>query len=183
MEKDIERLMDYRIVITGPESTGKSVLTEKLAVYFGARSVPEYAREYIAGLDRPYTKRDLMDIAREQISQFREKKYATGMVIYDTGLIITKVWLELVFNADTEWITREIRTAEADLYLLCAPDIPWIPDPLRENGGEMRNRLFEIYKSNLETFELPYRIIRGEGEDRFRNAIFAIEELIKKLSS
>lgn len=175
--------MDYRIVITGPESTGKSILTEKLAAHFGARAVPEYAREYIAGLDRPYTKKDVIDIAREQINQFREKKHAMGMVFYDTGLIITKVWLELVFKADTEWIASAIRTAETDLYLLCAPDIPWIPDPLRENGGEMRNRLFEIYKSNLESFELPYRIIRGEGEDRFRNAIFAIEELINKQSS
>jgi nicotinamide riboside kinase len=175
--------MDFRIVISGPESTGKSVLTEKLTGHFGGRAVPEYARGYIAGLGRPYTERDVEVIARKQIVQFKESKYPNEIVFFDTGLIITKVWLELVFKADTDWIAREIRTVETDLYLLCAPDIPWIPDPLRENGGEMRYRLFEIYKSNLETFELPYRIIRGEGEDRFRNAIFAVKDLINKASS
>ncbi len=178
MEKDLEVEMDLRIVITGPESTGKSVLAEMLAAYFGGKVEPEYARKYVADLGRPYKKSDVITIALEQIRQFRESKQSAGTVFFDTGLIITKVWLELVFEADTGWISREIMNAGIDLYLLCAPDIPWIPDPLRENGGEMRDRLFEIYKSNLELFHLQYRIITGTGEERNRNAIFAVKEFL-----
>lgn len=169
--------MVYRIVITGPESTGKSVLNERLASHFKGVAVPEYAREHIAALDRPYTENDVLSIARKQIDQFEKSRGVSDPVFFDTGLIITKVWLELVFKSKTEWIDQAIKTAGIDLYLLCAPDIPWVPDPLRENGGEMRDVLFNIYRKHLEAFHLPYRIIEGTGEDRIRNAIFAIEEI------
>jgi nicotinamide riboside kinase len=169
--------MGYRIVITGPESTGKSFLCERLASHFKGIAVPEYAREYISGLNRTYTENDVLSIARSQIDQLQMSREVFESVFFDTGLIITKVWLEVVFNSKREWIDQAIKSAAIDLYLLCAPDIPWIPDPLRENGGEMRDILFDMYRTHLEAFELPYRIIVGSGEERIRNAIFAIEEI------
>ena len=182
METINEKLMAFRIVITGPESTGKSVLNERLASHFKGVAFPEYAREHIAGLNRPYTENDVLTIARKQIDQFEKSKGVSDSVFFDTGLIITKVWLEIVFNSKTEWIGQAIKSAEIDLYLLCAPDIPWAPDPLRENGGEMRETLFNIYRKYLEAFHLPYRIILGTGEERIRNAIFAVEK-IKKMKT
>ncbi|MEX0981736.1 MAG: ATP-binding protein [Bacteroidales bacterium] len=164
-----------RIVITGPESTGKSELTEKLAIHFGGIAVPEYARDFISALNRPYNECDVLAICRKQIEQISENRREANLVFFDTGLIITKVWLEMVFNIKPQWIDQAIKSAEIDLYLLCAPDIPWIPDPLRENGGTMREVLFELYKKNLKSYDLPYTIIEGKGEDRSRNAIFAIE--------
>jgi nicotinamide riboside kinase len=172
-----EMLMACRIVITGPESTGKSVLNEKLASHFKGVAFPEYAREYIAGLNRPYTKNDVLFIARQQINQFEKSRGISDPLFFDTGLIITKVWLKIVFNSEAIWIDQAIKSAGIDVYLLCAPDIPWIPDSLRENGGEMRNVLFNIYRKHLDAFHLPYRIIEGTGEERLRNAIFAIEEI------
>jgi nicotinamide riboside kinase len=172
-----EALMAYRIVITGPESTGKSLLCERLASHFKGIAVPEYARDYISGLHRTYTEDDVLSIARNQIEQFKKSRVISDPVFFDTGLIITKVWLEVVFNSKSEWIDHAIKTAAIDLHLLCAPDIPWVPDPLRENGGEMRNLLFDMYRKYLDAFKLPYRIIVGTGEERIRNAIFAIKEI------
>jgi len=57
---------------------------------------------------------------------------------------------------------------------LCKPDIPWEPDPLRENGGEVREKLYEIYKAELVQRNLPFVEIRGEGGERLQNAIDAI---------
>ena len=179
MEPFNKGLILNRIVITGPESTGKSELTEKLANHFGGIAVPEYARDFISALDRPYNVCDVFAICRKQIEQISEKRREADTVFFDTGLVITKVWLEMVFNLKPQWIDQAIRSAEIDLYLLCAPDIPWIPDPLRENGGKMREVLFELYKKYLEAHDLPYTIIEGEGEDRSRNAIFAVENKLK----
>jgi nicotinamide riboside kinase len=167
-----------RFVLTGPESTGKSLLADQLARHFGGNCIGEYAREYIAGINRPYTEADVIEIARIQYSQYNENAGTDAPVFFDTWLIITKIWLEVVFGSSYDWIDDVIRDSSIDLYLLCYPDIPWEPDPLRENGGPMRDRLYGMYKSTLDTFALPYRIIRGSGDERRNNAIFAVQEYI-----
>ena len=84
----------------------------------------------------------------------------------------------MVFDASYDWIDDALRQSSIDLYLLCYPDIPWEPDPLRENGGPMRKRLYGMYKSTLVDYGIPYRIIRGNGDERINNAIFAVQEHI-----
>ncbi len=169
-----------RIVVTGPESTGKSLLTRLLAIHFNGIAVPEYAREYISGLQRPYTKEDILHIAHHQAVQFQAYKEEGRIVFFDTGLIITRVWLEVVYNTAAEWIDDYLIESRPDLYLLCYPDIPWVADPLRENGGEMRNKLYDKYRQIIEAFELPYVVIKGEGENRVNNAIFAVDRVFKR---
>jgi nicotinamide riboside kinase len=168
-----------RFVLTGPESTGKSLLADALAGHFSGISIPEYARDYIAGLNRPYTAEDVLEIARVQYEQYTESMGQRVPVFFDTWLIITRIWLEVVYGTSFDWINKSLRESNIDLYLLCYPDIPWEPDPLREHGGEMRNRLYEMYLATLEEYGLPYRIIRGSGQDRINNAIFAVKEFIK----
>ena len=88
------------IVVTGPESTGKTTLTEALALQLNATWIPEYARSYIEKLQRPYHYQDLENIAQHQIHQ--EKKYSkianNGILLMDTWLIVTKVWFEVVYG-------------------------------------------------------------------------------------
>ena len=156
MEPFIKGLILNRIVITGPESTGKSELTEKLANHFGGIAVPEYARDFISSLERPYKNPMSMLFVESKSNRLARIESMRDPIFFDTGLIITKIWLEMVFNFKP-WMDRSgYKISEIDLYLLCAPDIPWIPDPLRENGGAMREVLFELYKKNLEAYNLPY---------------------------
>lgn len=168
-----------RVVLTGPESTGKSMLTRSLADHFGGIAFPEYAREYIERLKRPYTEEDVLTIARYQAGQFATPGNTGRPFFFDTGLIITKVWLTVVYQASYDWIDKALENAGIDLYLLCYPDLPWEPDPLRENGGEMRFRLYEQYREELETFGFPYHIVKGQGEERLNNAIFAVDQILK----
>mgnify|MGYP001055813898 CR=1 FL=1 len=165
------------IVITGAESTGKSVLTQRLGEHFNSPYYPEYAREYLELKGPSYSMADVEQIARVQKAQMDEAvKREAPFLFFDTWLIITKVWMEIVFGSVPAWIPEEISRAPVDLFLLCANDIPWLPDPLRENGGEMRQRLFEIYRSNLEQYNFKYRIIKGKGDDRFNHALQIIRE-------
>lgn len=167
-----------RIVVTGPESTGKTELAQALAERLNTVWIPEYARQYVENLDRPYDYDDVIRIAQHQVTQEIEYalKIGKGIIIFDTWLIITKVWLDLVFGKCPDWISDHIRSSKIDLFLVCDTDLPWIADPVRENGGEKRNELFQLYCDEIRTFGFKYEIVSGFGEARTENALIALSK-------
>ena len=166
-----------RIVVTGPESTGKTTLAKQLAEYYHGQYIQEYAREFIEKLPHPYTYEDVEDIAKVQIEQFKETQNSPDRVfIFDTWLIITKVWFDWVFKKAPPWIEGQIRSFPMDLFLLCQPDIPWEADRVRENGGTNRIKLFEQYRKELIYYGFKFVEISGIGEERLTNAIAAIRK-------
>lgn len=167
------------IVITGPESTGKSTLARDLAKHYNTIHIPEYAREYIENLSRPYEYSDLEIIAKRQVQDLKDSiDKANGFLFLDTYLIITKVWFDVVYDECPDWIIDEIENCNVDLFLVCDTSLPWEPDKVRENGGEMREILFERYINELEAFNLPYKIATGIGEERIRSAIQHIQTIL-----
>ncbi len=180
MEKGVKKQIK-RIVLIGAESTGKTELSEFLSGKYNTVSVPEYAREYIENLKRPYIYDDVEHIANKQIELENEYyQKADKILFYDTYLIITKIWFKLVFNKVPDWINKKIKNSNIDLFLLCNNDIPWIPDFVRENGGEMREELFEIYKEELNKLGFNYKIVKGKGDDRFTNAFKHVNEFLNQ---
>jgi len=168
-----------KIAILGPESTGKTVLAEQLAVYFQSEWVPEYAREYIEKLTSPYEYDDICNIANKQIEKEKEVDNQTSLaeyVFFDTELIITKVWFLYRFNKVPDFLTEQLNSGFFDLYLLCSPDLPWEPDPVREHG-EDREFFFNWYKREIEQTGKPYVIVDGFGNQRFKNAIHGLNNL------
>jgi len=168
-----------KIAILGPESTGKTILARQLADYFEAPWVPEYAREYVEHLTVPYTYDDICTIARKQIEQELEitnQPSTTQYVFFDTELIITKVWFSYRFGQVPDFVTEQLNTGFFDLYLLCLPDLPWEPDPVREHG-EDREFFFNWYKKEIEQTGKPYVIVNGIGNQRFQNALKGLNML------
>jgi len=161
-----------KIVITGPESTGKTTLIDYLSEKFSMPYYYEFAREYIENLNREYTFEDVENIAKKQISILKKSNYSVNekCVFFDTGLIITKVWFQEVFNRVPFYVEEAIKEIKIDLYLLCYPDIKWVPDAVRENGGEKRLSLFNKYKEELEKNSFKYLIIKGYERERFLSA-------------
>ncbi|MBT3207872.1 MAG: ATP-binding protein [Bacteroidetes bacterium] len=166
-----------RIVITGPESTGKTLLSKQLAEHFKTDWIPEYAREYVENLDRAYTFEDVEKIAKKQIETDKQIfKKTNDLVFIDTWLIITKVWFTEVYKNVPDWIHEHIISSKIDLFLLCKPDIEWAEDPLRENKNK-RDYLFQKYKAELDFYKFKYEIVSGTGKNRFLNALKLIEKI------
>lgn len=180
MEKGITKAIK-RIVIIGPESTGKTELAQFLANHFNTVYVPEYAREYVESLNRHYNYTDVENIAYKQLDL--EEEYsdkANDVLFYDTFLIITKVWFQVVYKKQPEWLEKNIKNSSIDLYLLCDTELPWVKDTVRENGGEMREKLFDIYKNELENYDFNYDIVTGIGDERFQNALNIVNKFLEK---
>ena len=149
--------MGYRVGIIGPECTGKSTLARYLANRYHGVLVPEYAREYMENLNRPYTIEDVETIARHQIEQLQDLK--DGLYFFDTELIITKVWFEHKYGFCPEWLVKAIHDYPMDTYLLTYPDMKWQPDPVRENPA-IRLELFERYEHEVQALDIPYYIVK-----------------------
>lgn len=167
-----------RIAVIGPECTGKSVLSQKLAQHFRTTWVPEYARHYLEELGRPYTQEDLKAIALGQISMEDEHAlHANRVLICDTNLYVIKIWSEFKYGSCDPWILEQIRKRHYDLYLLTDVDIPWEYDPQREHPHS-REALYDIYKKELLAQSVPFLEISGSGEERTRFAVEGIEKLL-----
>lgn len=164
-----------RIAVTGPESTGKTTLAMQLADIFKGQYIPEFAREYVEKLPRHYTYEDVEAIAHRQIEQYRATETNTEkLFIFDTWLIITKVWFDWVFQKTPDWLDQKIRECPIDLFLLCLPDLPWQPDPVRENGGENRLKLLDLYRDELHHYGFNFVEIGGVGDQRLQSALHVL---------
>jgi NadR type nicotinamide-nucleotide adenylyltransferase len=165
-----------RISITGPESTGKSWLAQRLAEYYHTSWVPEFSREYLAEIHRPYDYDDILAIAQKQ---FERENAATGtnILFCDTDFCVTSIWCNVKYGKCHEWITEQLRENHYDLYLLCDIDLPWEYDPLREHP-EMRSQLFNMYLDVMQKNSFNYRVVRGMDETRLNNAIGFIDECL-----
>jgi NadR type nicotinamide-nucleotide adenylyltransferase len=170
-----------KIVIIGPESTGKSTLTRGLAEKFGEPWVEEYAREYLENLGRPYNYGDLLKIAQGQIALEKQKlKAAARLLFCDTDLNVIRVWSDHKFNKTHPWIVKQIKERTYDLYFLTAIDIPWQEDPLREHPDpEMRQYFFDIYHQLLTASKTPFFVISGNPEQRLDQAVKHVEDFLK----
>ncbi|MBS1667589.1 MAG: ATP-binding protein [Bacteroidetes bacterium] len=186
-----------KIVIIGPESTGKSTLCELLAQYYQTQWVPEFAREYLLRHGKDYSFEDLLTIAKGQLaledkicaafptfnpqlpptnSQFPIPK---NPIFIDTDMYVMKVWCEFVFGKCHQWIINEIAKRKYDLYLLCNTDLPWVKDELREYPDfETRGKLFRIYKDILVNQSTPWVEISGNPDERMKMALEAVGRLI-----
>lgn len=170
-----------KVVITGPESTGKSELTRFLAAHYGCPFALEYAREYLEARDGDYRFEDLAEIARGQIAAEEvatEEARAQGApyVFLDTDLITLKIWSEYKYSRCDAYISEQIRVRHYDLYLLCNTDLPWQPDPLREHPNH-RQELMEIHTQTLVQLQKPFVLISGQGHVRLKNAVETVAEV------
>ncbi|GAB3007840.1 hypothetical protein GCM10027051_04960 [Niabella terrae] len=181
--------MIKKIVIIGPESTGKSTLAGQLAAHYQTQWCAEYARQYLLENGTDYSFEDLAEIARGQLAL--EDRYTAAtlagngppLLIIDTDMYVMKVWCEFVFGRCHPFILEEIVRRPYDLYLLCNTDLPWTRDELREYPDlKTRETLFKIYKDLLINQATPWVEIKGREQQRLKTATEAVDRLLNRRS-
>ncbi|MTB53538.1 AAA family ATPase [Lewinella sp. W8] len=162
-----------RILITGPESSGKSTLARTLAWATDGRYVEEVARKYLNQRNGQYAEADLLDIWRAQMAaQAAAEAEGPNYLFFDTGPEVLEIWAKVKFGRCDPRIVRSRQRQSYDLVLLCSPDLPWEPDPLREAPDtETRWDLFEAYQKIIGS----HRVIAGA--QRVAQALAAVRAM------
>lgn len=172
-----------KVVLYGPESSGKTTLAIELSNYYKVDWVPEYAREFLQNIwdteGRICEPRDILPIAVGQMKS--ENKYAKNsksLLICDTNLFETMVYSKYYYGGKCDPILEKYALSNYyDLYLLTDTDIPWEKDDLRDKPNE-RNESFLIFKNELIQNNIPFVVINGTREERLKKAITYINNII-----
>jgi nicotinamide riboside kinase len=163
-------------VLTGPESAGKSTLTQALAEHFAAPWVTEFARQYLHDqlqASANYQPSDLLHIAAQQQLAEGTLQGKAPFKFADTDLQVIYIWWQERFGPVPRVLSQAYARQSPRHYLLCEPDVAWAPDPLRENATD-RARLFQGYEADLQRRGLAYSIVRGDGQARLDYALEAV---------
>ena len=174
-----------KIVLFGPESTGKTTLANQLAYHYQTVWAPEYAREYLQ--EKWNNKRqvceheDLLPIALGQMKlENKLAKRADKVLICDTDLLETKVYsaeyYDGIVDSDLEAAAEK---NQYDIYLLTYIDIPWKLDSIRDRPGQREN-MFNAFENALKKYDRPYVILKGDEATRLKKAIEVIDNVIAK---
>lgn len=166
-----------KVCIYGPESVGKTTLTQQLARHFQTSFVHEAARDVISSND--FEMETLIEIGRRQTALVAQRLQTADKVLFcDTDVITTQIYSQHYFG----YVPDELKALEKeityDLYLLLNIDTPWVPDSLRDLGHR-RAEMFAVFKSELEKRQLPYVLIEGTWDERFTIAKKKVEEILR----
>jgi nicotinamide riboside kinase len=160
-----------RIAFTGPESSGKTTMATWCAQEFSLTYIDEYARTYLAD-QIEYRQEDLDIMASKQV-----ELWPNHGLIADTEMHVFQIWSQVKYAEVSPMISELLKQQHFDHYFLCAPDIPWEADPLRENPLD-REMLFGLYRDQLEKFGRSYSILTGNLEKRQELIKVSISELL-----
>ena len=174
-----------KVVLFGPESTGKTTLSRQLALHYNSVWVPEYAREYLQNKwdneRKTCEPEDLLPIAEGQIKlENKLAKKADTVLICDTDLLETKVYSEAYYlGACNPVLEKYALENNYDLYFLTYIDTPWEADDLRDKPHE-RQRMFKVFEKALIDNRKPYVLLKGDKNERLKKAIKHIDKLLKR---
>jgi NadR type nicotinamide-nucleotide adenylyltransferase len=167
-----------KIAVVGPESTGKSTISQQLALHYDTVWVPEYARGYCEKLVAECNWEDEINMFRGQLELEKQMaSQANGILICDTTFITVKIWSDHMFGRTPQEVLDKLPLHKYDFYLLMDIDLPWEEDPLRD-FPHMREHFMEVWHKELKALNATYCLISGSGEGRLQNAIEAVDSYL-----
>ena len=172
-----------RIALLGAESTGKTTLSHGLAQRLAERghsveTVGEVLREWCVREGRTPRPHEQLPIAQEQERRVDAAAQRARIVIADTTALMVAIYSAMLFDDGTLYRFALERQRGYDLTLVTGLDIPWVADGLQRDGPHVREPVDALVREALSKAGVPYRVVYGSGEDRVRNALAPILELL-----
>ena len=186
MEKNLKQANSdcTKVVLFGPESSGKTTLSRELSKYYNTLWVEEFARKYLQKKWDNEKKicelSDIIPIAEGQIKLENEFSIKSSNLLFcDTDILETKIYSETYFNGFCDPVLEKYAIENKyNLYILTDIDTPWIKDDLRDRPNN-RKEMFLAFKESLIKYNRPYIQVSGDLKTRMKIAITEIDKLLK----
>tara|TARA_B100001175_G_scaffold126665_2_gene107773 strand:+ start:8155 stop:8715 length:561 start_codon:yes stop_codon:yes gene_type:complete len=186
MEKNLKQANSdcIKVVLFGPESSGKTTLSRELSKYYNTLWVEEFARKYLQKKWDNEKKicelSDIIPIAEGQIKLENEFSIKSSNLLFcDTDILETKIYSETYFNGFCDPVLEKYAIENKyNLYILTDIDTPWIKDDLRDRPNN-RKEMFLAFKESLIKYNRPFIQVSGDLKTRMEIAITEIDKLLK----
>ncbi len=168
--------MTWRVVVTGPECTGKTTLARAISARLGAPWIPEVSRAYAEARGGVLSAADVEPIATTTRDALRQATEAgPPVLVADTDLVSTVVYARAYYGSCPAWVEEECTGQLGDLYLLCAPDLPWVADGVRDRpAASDRAAMHETFAEALRVLGARVVPVSGMGDARSARALEAV---------
>ncbi|MDX3774841.1 multifunctional transcriptional regulator/nicotinamide-nucleotide adenylyltransferase/ribosylnicotinamide kinase NadR [Chromatiaceae bacterium AAb-1] len=177
-----------KVLITGPESCGKTTLTRKLAKVYCTSWSEELGRDYqdevVAGNGDLFNLEDFNRIAHLQYEQdLQAQRTANKVCFFDTDAVVTAFFSQIFMGEVASRIESFIDPDKYDLIIALKPTVPWVADGMRELGDPATRQLsFEQLMSLYQHygFEQSKFLIVDSPDyyQRLETCIAAVEQLL-----
>lgn len=165
-----------KICVYGPESTGKSTLTRRLAQRYHTAFVPEVAREMLITND--FTVDDIIAIGLAHDQRIEQQSAIANRLLFcDTDVITTQIYSRHYLGVVPDILYALERKTTYALYILLDIDVPWIADGLRDLGHR-RDEMLQVFRQELDQRGIPYLTVSGDFERRERVVVEAVDALL-----
>lgn len=176
-----------KVLLIGAESTGKSTLSQNLALHFNTNYMEEAGREISerSGTDMLMLPSDFTDILlTHKMREIELVKSSNKILFEDTDCLITKFFLDFLDGKDKE---NNTVLADAiaglnsyDLILYCEPDVKFVQDGDRsEVIAADREKYGNIIKELYRSHGFEFVSLSGDYGQRYEKAVKMVEELLK----
>lgn len=174
-------------LITGPESTGKSTLTERLAQHFNTIGVQEYARQWIDNHNGEWEFKDLDTFAQVQMDHiYWAKRRANKVFFTDTNQIATEIFSKAYFDMVSPNVRGKVRfhsKDNIDFAFLMDVDCPWVDDGQRDFPDQaVRQFMLSEHERYLKDLGIPYMTLSGSWDEKFNKAVAHVEHVLATTS-
>lgn len=168
-----------RVVVYGPESTGKSTLTRNLARHYDTVFVSEYARGYLDHKGAVCEPRDIIPIARGHLAAEEAlARQANRVLFIDTDSVTTALYSDWYYGRVPDEVAELAARRRHDLHLLLDVDVPWVADPQRDQPHR-REELRDRFHRELVERGWPFVWVRGSWDERWATATAAVDALLR----